>query len=438
MYKRFLKAIVAIALLSSIATHAQADTIAGYGARTPAIAIDPTLDRGLAVYEHGGRIYGTFVDNAGRSVAGSEFLVFPLSPASSSRYKDPVIVFKSAQRRFYIAARQSYPSRFNLPSGPLVIDTADGIAVTAYDAVGTRVATRTLYTPGLARNAFTADAEARPAIVADWFAYNGCCVVVAWEDVRSPGRLHLARHSTDLGLLSGDPRSLATPAARVSNLSGTYDTARNRFLFAYDACTTAGYSCTPRILSFAQNSAGISAITHRSLPTRPGLAGDPSYPSIAWVPVGNQHVVAWNWRTNPLPGVPAARGTAVTNVTFTIGTPGDMTARSPLWDARPGTAASLRGPAHVVALGSTPRAMIVAPTMPGAAGQHLAGYVFDASGFRMLAARRFSMDADYIPSGRGAYLPASGGRVMAVWQHDILVSPYDAGVWALPVTLPLP
>lgn len=75
MYQRLLKAVVAIALLASIATHAQADTIAGYGARTPAIAIDPTLDRGLVVYEHSGRIYGTFVDNAGRRVAGSEFLV---------------------------------------------------------------------------------------------------------------------------------------------------------------------------------------------------------------------------------------------------------------------------------------------------------------------------------------------------------------------------
>jgi len=436
MYKRLLKALVAIALLSSIAMHAQADTIAGYGARTPAIAIDPTLDRGLAVYESGGRIYGAFVDNAGRRVAGSDFLVFPLSPASGSKYKDPAIVFKSPQRRFYIVARQSYPSRFNLPDGPLVIDTADGIAVTAYDALGTRVATRTLYTPGLARNAFTTDAEARPVIVADWFANNACCVLVAWEDVRAPGQLHLARHSADLGLLSGDPRSLATSAPRASNFSASYDTSRDRFLFAYDACTTAGYKCAPKILGFARNTGAIGVITHLSLPAKPGLAGDPSYPSIAWVPVGNQHVAAWNWRTNALPGVPAGRGTAVTKVSFVSGTPGDMTAMLPLWDARPGTAVALQGPAHVVALGSTSRAMIIAPTVPGAAGQHLAGYVFDASSFSMIAARRFSMDASYIPFGRGGYLPAGGGRVMATWQHDILVPPYDAGVWALPVTLP--
>lgn len=435
MYKRLLKAVAAIALLSSIATHAQADTIAGYGARTPAIAIDPTLDRGLAVYEHGGRIYGTFVDNAGHSVAGSEFLVFPLSPTSSSKYKDPVIVFKSQQRRFYIAARQSYPSRFNLPDGPLVIDTADGIAVTAYDALGARVSTRTLYTPGLPRNPFTTDAEARPTIVADWFAYNGCCVVVAWEDARAPGGLHMARHNADLGLLSGDPRSLATPAARVSNLSATYDTNRARFLFAYDACTTAGRNCAPHVLS-ARITGTIGDITHLALPAKPGLAGDPSFPSIAWVPLANQQVVAWNWRTNALPGVPAGRGTAVSMVSFVFGTPGDMTAMSPLWNAQPKGAVALQGPVHVVALGSTPRAMIVGPTVPGAAGQHLAGYVFDAPGFRMIAARRFSMDASYIPFGRGGYLQAGGGRVLATWQHDILVPPYDAGVWAFPVTLP--
>ena len=436
MYKRLLKAIVAICLLSAVVLQAQADTIAGYGARAPAIAIDPTLDRGLAVYENGGRIYGTFVDNAGRRVAGSEFLVFPLSPTSNSKYKDPVIVFKSQQRRFYIAARQSYPSRFNLPDGPLVIDTADGIAVTAYDAVGTRIATRTLYTPGFLRNPFTTDAEARPVIVADWFANNTCCVVVGWEDVRAPGQLHLARHGADLGLLSGDPRSLAISAGRVSNLSASYDTSRDRFLFAYDACTTAGYKCAPKILSFARTTGAIGAITYSSLSTRPGSAGEPSYPSIAWVPVGNQHVVAWNWRTNPLPGVPAGRGTAVTKVSFVFGTPGDMSAMAPLWDARPGSAVALQGPAHVVALGSTPRAMIIAPTAPGAAGQHLAGYVFDVPSFSMIAARRFSMDASDIPFGRGGYLPASGGRVMATWQHDILVPPYDAGVWAFPVTLP--
>ena len=36
-------------------------------------------------------------------------------------------------------------------------------------------------------------------------------------------------------------------ATALEDAAGTYDTARNRFLFAYDACTTAGYSCTPRI-----------------------------------------------------------------------------------------------------------------------------------------------------------------------------------------------
>lgn len=433
MYKRLLKAIVAIALLSAVSLHAHADTIAGYGARTPAIAIDPTLDRGLAVYENGGRIYGAFVDNAGRRVAGSDFLVFPLSPASTSKYRDPVIVYKNQQRRFYIAARQSYPSRFNLPDGPLVIDTADGIAVTAYDAIGTRIAARTLYTPGFLRNAFTTDAEARPVIVADWFAYNPCCVVVAWEDVRAPGQLHLARHSADLGLLSGDPRSLATPAARVSNLSATYDTSRARFLFAYDGCATTGRNCAPRVLSAAIAST-IVDITHLALPAKPGLAGDPSFPSIAWVPVGNREVVAWNWRTNALPGLPAGRGTAVSTLSFVFGTVGTMTMPEPLWNAHPKGASALQGPAHVVALGSTPRAMIIAPTVPGAAGQHLAGYVFDVPGFSMTAAHRFSMDASYIPFGRGGYLPASGGRVMATWQHDILVPPYDAGVWAFPVT----
>ena len=436
MYQRLLKAVVAIALLASIATHAQADTIAGYGARTPAIAIDPTLDRGLAVYEDGGRIYGTFVDNTGRRVAGGGFLIFPQSPASNSKYRDPVIVFKSAQRRFYIAARQSYPSRFNLPDGPLTIDTADGIAVTAYDALGTRVATRTLYTPGLARNAFTSDAEARPAIVADWFANNACCVVVAWEDARAPGQLHLARHSADLALLGGDPLSLATSAARVSNLSAAYDTVRDRFLFAYDACASSGRACAPVVLSFARTTATIGAVSNFALPSRPGLAGDPAYPSIAWVPVGNQHVVSWNWRTTALPGAPADAGTAVTTVSFVSGTVGTMTARTPLWNTRPGTWPALKGPVHVVALGSTPRAMIVAPTVAGATGQFLAGYIFDAPTFSMISARRFSMDAAYIPSGRAAYSPTGGGRVTATWQHDILVPPYDAGVWAFPVGLP--
>lgn len=427
MSMRFWHIFGAVLMLSFHVVQAHADPVALHGSRTPAIAIDPVRDRGLVVYEYSGKIYGKFVDNAGRSVAGSEFLVFPINPASSSKYKDPAIVFKTPQNRFYIAARQSYPSTYNFPGGPVVFDTSDGIAVTAYDAVGTRLATRTLYTPGLLRNPLTVDAEARPVIVADNYNDPMCCVGVAWEDPRVPDRIHLIRLGMDLSLFDTMPRGITTPVAHVSGLSATYNSARDRFAFAYDGCNMAGRGCDawvtalPAILNSGEQ--------HQVLPAPTGSARVLALPAIAYVPGADRYAVAWYWNRPASTTMPALNGLATATVTTDFfGRLSTSTVRFPV---QGGLICVFCNPApsgqtQIVPLGGTSRVMIVAPSTRSGT-QLFAGYVLDTALYGSIAARAFSSDAPFIGSGRAAYSPS--GRVVGVWQQDTSA----ASVWAFGV-----
>lgn len=417
------------AVLCGFALGAQADPVGAYGAHTPAVAFDPVADRGLVVYESGGRIYGKFVDNLGHSAVGGEFLVFPQLPSSPSKYRDPAIVFKTPQNRFYVVARQSYPSRFNLPSGPVTFDTADGIAVTAFDAAGTRLASRTLYTPGFLRSALVTDAEARPAVAADDYSDTHCCVAVAWEDPRVPDRILLSRLSPDLGLYDGTPQQVASAAERVDTLSAIYERDHDRFAFAYDGCTLSGRNCNGFVTGIA--AMGAPSPLHTMLPKPAGAMPDAVGPAIANVPGAHRYVLAWQWRTS------SASGTAVANATIgpsgivMIGTPNFDLATTippcPCFTVRPKACVA------IVAIGSTPRVMIVAPSGTGiGTAQFLAGYTFDTVTRTVTAGRRFSSDAAYIGRGGAAHSPS--GRVVATWQQDVLSGGVDAGVWAAGVT----
>ncbi len=70
-------ALAAWAVLAAVQAHA--DPIGAYESHAPAIAFDTANDRGLVVFESGGRIYGRFVNNSG-GVAGSEFPILPTQP----------------------------------------------------------------------------------------------------------------------------------------------------------------------------------------------------------------------------------------------------------------------------------------------------------------------------------------------------------------------
>jgi hypothetical protein len=430
MYKHLWTLLIAMGLSLIVVTNAHADPIAALGARTPAIAIDPVQDRGMIVYEDGGRIYGKFVDNAGRSAAGSDFLVLPVNPASDLKYKDPAIVFKTPQNRFYIAARQSFSSQYNLPSGPIVFDTADGIAVTAYDAAGTRLATRTLFTPGLLRNPLTENAEARPAIAVDTIADASCCVAVAWEDPRAPTQLHLMRLSPDLALFDAAPRAIATPAGNVTSLSATYNRMRDRFAFAYDGCSLPGRGCNAYVTTLPALLDG--AERHRMLPERASSTRNYGYPSIACVPGSDRLLVSSGFATSATTAVPASRGVAA----FSVVTAGDgtLTVERMLSSATGFDTCLLclvhpRDRSQVVALGTQPRAMIVAPSVASDGRDQFIGYTVDIATMRVGRSPLFSSAAAYIPTGGGAYSPTTG-RVIATWRQDTR----EASIWAFSAT----
>lgn len=414
---------------------AHADPVGAYGSRTPTVAFDPVADRGLVVYEHSGRIYGKFIDASGRSVVGSEFLVFPLVASSTLKYRDPAIVFKRPDNRFYIAARQSYPSRYNFPDGPVVFDTADGIAVTALDAAGTRLATRTLYTPGFLRNPLTVDAEARPALAVDDYVDTTCCVAVAWEDPRVPDRILLMRLAPDLGLYDLEAQRIATPAGLVGGISVVHGRARDRFVFAYDGCASPGRACNGYVTSIA--SLGAPSPLHVMLPKPPNATQAATGPAIAYLPGPARYVLSWQWSTIATPTMPARNGMAF--MVATTSTSGALSPGAPNFElgativpCAPCLLAAPRARAVIVPVGTTSRAMIVAPSsFAGRSEQFLAGYTVDSATRTVSAGRRFSTDAAYIGRGGAAYSPS--GRIVATWQQDVLSGGVDAGVWAAAV-----
>lgn len=420
------------ALLWCCASHAHADPVGVYGSRTPTVAFDPAVDRGLVVYEQGGRIYGKFIDADGRSVVGSEFLVFPLVVTSTLKYRDPAIVFKRPENRFYIAARQSYPSRYNFPDGPVVFDTADGIAVTALSAAGARLATRTLYTPGFARNPFTVEAEARPALAVDDYVDTTCCVAVAWEDPRVPDRILLMRLAPDLGSYDLEAQRIATPAGLVGGISVVHARARDRFAFAYDGCASPGRACNGYVTSIA--ALGPPAPLHAMLPKPANATQAATGPAIAYLPGPARYVLSWQWSTIATPTVPARNGmafmvaTTATSGAWSLGTP-NFDLGATIVPCAPCLYATPKARAVIVPVGTTSRAMIVAPSgFAGRSEQFLAGYTVDSATRTISAGRRFSTDAAYIGRGGAAYSPS--GRIVATWQQDVLSGGVDAGVWA--------
>lgn len=434
MYKYLWTSLIAMGLSLIVVANAYADPIAALGARTPAIAIDPVLDRGMIVYEVGGRIYGRFVDNAGRGIAGN-FLVFPVDAAISTwTYKDPTIVFKMPQNRFYIAARRGYPSSIEDREGTItVFDNSDGIAVTTYDAAGTRLATRVLHTPGPLPS--RENEEARPAIAVDTTANASCCVAVAWEDPRAPTKLYLMRLSPDLALFDAAPRAIATPAGNISNLSATYNGMRDRFAFAYDACSSPGRGCStfitalPALLDGAERSL--------PLPERSSSTRNYGYPSIAYVPGSDSFLVSFGFATKATPTAPASRGVRA----FKVVTVGDGTMmQGPELMSVTGSLVLdpfcpfcvvpvlARDRSQVIALGTQPRAMIVAPSVTSDGRERFVGYTIGIATMRMDGSQHFSSAAAYIPTGGGAYSPRTG-RVIGTWRQDTR----EASIWAFPV-----
>ncbi len=425
-----------IALWLVAIASAHADGIGAYPARTPTIAFDPDTHTGLVVYEDGGRIYAKRVDDTGAAIAGSEITVFPRVLSSSRKYKDPTIVFKTPQNRYYIAARQSYPTTRNFPEGPVTFDTAEGIEVTAFDRQMARLADRTLYSPGFLRNFLVTNAEAKPAIVVDNLADVTCCVAVLWQDARQSFGFFMTRMNPDLGLYDTTPRLLSTSRSHIANLSATYDAVRDRFFFAYDACNADVRFCVPHAAYLpAYIAADDIAISFREGPLdeRAGSIGSYTYPDVAYISGGDATLAAWGWTTAAGNGVSMARvgidmvgspmaGPRHEIVHTSSGCPLVCITR---WaSSRP----------DIVAIGTGSRAMIVAPsrvrTTFGGTTSEFTGFNIHigSSTLSVSNPRTFSASGAYFAGGRGAYSPS--GRVVAAWDQGTI--PHS--VWAGTVT----
>ncbi len=430
MRKPFHSIFAVIALWLCAIAPASADGIGSYPSLSPAIAFDPGTDTGLVVYESGGRVYAKRIDNNGAPLPGSDIVVFPRVPSSRLKYKDPTVVFKTPQNRYYIAARQSSPTTRNFPEGPVTFDSADGIAVAVFDRQMVWIADRTLYSPGYLRNILITNAEAKPAIVVDNINDASCCVAVVWQDARQPFGFFMSRMNPGLDLYDPIPRLLGTSRSHIANLSATYDAARDRFVFAYDGCTSDVRYCVPFVANVPAYVAG--APIERELPGRSGSSGGYAYPDVGYIAVAGATLASWSWSASGSNGVSAMRvevddgGTirfAPSSTEVGLSTPGCFFCTSVWARTRP----------DVVAIGGT-RAMIVAPSQTVSlftpAVNDFTGFVVDvaATPIAVSAAHYFSDDVSYIPSGRGAY--STSGRVVAAWDQGTI--PYS--VWAGAVT----
>lgn len=417
-------ALAAFAMLAAV--QAYADPIGIYESHTPAIAFDTANDRGLVVYENGGRIYGRFVNNTG-AIAGSAFQILPTRLDGQERYKDPVAVFKAPQNRYYVAASQSYPSIYNLPEGQVTFNTADGIAVVALDTAGVRLAYRRLYTPGWLRNPLITDGETKPALAVN--ADNGatCCVAVAWQDVHQLSAFMFIQLGADLSLYDSAVRVVDTASAATANVAAAYDGLRNRFLFAYDGCAAAGRLCVTKVKSVQAGTGTVAASLN--LP----MVGDgvPGTPTIAYVPGSARYLIASATRTTS--------GASVShNVSAQLVTPSTLTAYGTAFNlGYTGCAPffcsyTARSRPHAMAIGTQARAMVVATSRSSFSGtdEYLAGFIVDTTTPRVIGYRAFSPVWPYIPIGRVVYSPVAG-RAIATWEQNTI----DAGVWTASAAL---
>ncbi len=213
-----------------------------------AIAFDPDGNRGLVVYAQNGYVYGRYVDANGVPVGTSEFTIFPVSfPASGRSYSTPSVTFKRGQNRFVITAAETGTNVIYTHSGPISISAPRGIAVTAFNADGTRAASRFLRTP----IASVARSEKRPVVVADELS-DGCCIAVAWEDETFSRSLYVQR--LDANLLPQGETAVLTPsgAERIANVAAAYELNRDRFTFVYDMvdATSRRWVATTSMLAF--------------------------------------------------------------------------------------------------------------------------------------------------------------------------------------------
>lgn len=409
--------------------YAHADGIGSYPSSSPAIAFDPGTDTGLVVYESGGRIYAKRVDNNGVAVPGSDIAVFPRISSSSLKYKDPAIVFKTPQNRYYIAARQSYPTVRNFPDGPVTFDTAEGIEIVAFDRQLARLADRTLYSPGFLRNPFVTNAEAKPAIVADNVSDATCCIAVVWQDARQRYGFFMSRMNPDLGLFDPTPRLLATTRSHVANLSATYDASgRDRFVFAYDACNADARYCVPFVGNVPAYAS--AALSVRELPRGSDTAGGYAYPDVAYVPGASTTVAAWGWSAAGGGGVYAALiGIDSTGAIGTIATRRDIAYTPPgCYPVCVGRRPNQRP--DIIPIGSGARVMIVAPSRAtsttSATSYEFTGFNLNVGALDLpvTGTRTFSASGAYFAGGRGAY--SISGRVIAAWDQGTI--PHS--IWA--------
>lgn len=409
------------------AAYAHADGIGSYPSSSPAIAFDPGTDTGLVVYESGGRIYAKRVDNNGAAIPGSDISVFPRILSSSLKYKDPTIVFKTPQNRYYIAARQSYPTVRNFPDGPVTFDTAEGIEVTGFDRQMVRLSDRTLYSPGFLRNPFVTNAEAKPAIVADNVSDATCCIAVIWQDARQSYGFFMSRMNPDLGLFDPTPRLLATAKSHVANLSATYDAVRDRFVFAYDACNADVRYCVPFVANVPAYAS--AAIIERGLPRGSDTTGGYAYPDVAYIPSATATLAAWGWSATGSGGVYAARvGIDDTGAIAPIASRRDIGYTPSGCFLCIGRWANTRP--DIVPIDGGARAMILAPSRTVSivygSSNEFTGYSVNAGALDLpvTAARTFSASGAYFAGGRGAY--SISGRVIAAWDQGTI--PHS--IWA--------
>lgn len=398
---------------------ARADVLGTYQSFTPAIAFDPGTQRGLAVYEQYGRIWGRQVDAEGRVIPGTAVQLFPRG-ADNARYRDPAILFKRPQNRYYVAAVRRTPREF---LGQTYL-SADGIELAALDRDVGLLAVQTIRTPGQGSFPTITEGERRPALSADTLNDASCCVSLFWTDARGGAANRLYAANFDPLLQGGTPAvmTLDAQANYATDVAVAYDPSLDRYGIAYNACNVVGAYCGTAVLGL--NAWNFGAPRRMSLLVRGSRI--PTRPAIAHVlrPGGtpeHRFVVAWNWREGSASGVGVnlvqdtgsalVSRNALPSLSYTAGLLSNTVARS--------------NP-RVISLEDGRRALVVASgeSVLSGSGQVFATFTIDLSTVRTTMGFALSPSAPYIPWGDVALAPASG-RAVAVWEQDT----YEGGTW---------
>lgn len=294
----------------------------------PQVAYDSVNDRHLVVWNTGTGVSGRFYSGAGAPL-GASFPIFwqrSLGGGDTLSYDQVAVTYKDSQRRFYVAARETYGDFVN----PWVTIDTYGVAVKVLDEEGAELFNRLPYhspTPATAM-------PANPTIVADTFG-STCCTLLAWQDDVSRDIRGLLLDDDGLAVVgSSGPFVIADGSSSTLTYrrpSTLYRRDWDQFVMVYERDPNSGPNRVGgrTIQAFTGNTSGeLFNGTHGE----DNIVSNPvGGPSIAYHPSSSLFLVAWTDGPNtfalgldpdgpnPIPFNPVASGKLQVNRTMSFG-----------------------------------------------------------------------------------------------------------------------